>query len=64
MALSQLRTRSVLEYCLQLPSVSVHKEWLRQILSANGLSSGRVITNNGLENPESSRRVEFRVFLK
>jgi len=64
MALSQLRTRSVLEYCLQLPSISAHKEWLRQILSANGLSSGRVITNNGLENPESSRRVEFRVFLK
>jgi len=63
MALSQERTRAVLEYCLQLPSITNHKEWLHSILTANGLSSSRLIFENGFENVEHSRRVEFRIRL-
>ncbi len=43
MALSQARTRSVLEECLQLSSITSYKDWLRSILTANGLSSSRLI---------------------
>ncbi len=63
MALSQKRTRAVLEYCLQLPSVRADKEWLRHILTANGLSSSRLIMENNFENVEYSRRVEFRIYV-
>jgi outer membrane protein OmpA-like peptidoglycan-associated protein len=61
MDLSQQRTRVVLEYCLLLPSVAQYKEWLRNILMANGLSSSRLVKNNGVEDTLKSRRVEFRV---
>lgn len=64
MALSHERTRAVLEYCLQLSTIAPYKDWLRKILTANGLSSSRVIIENGTEVPESSRRVEFRVLIK
>lgn len=62
MALSQARTRSTLAYLLGLPDVSVEKIWLRKHLTANGLSSAKVIKNEvGEENSERSRRVEFKV---
>ena len=65
MELSQGRTRSVLEYVLQIQSVKLDraaKEWLTGFLTANGLSSSKSITNSdGSENREESRRVEFRV---
>lgn len=64
MILSQARTYTVLEYCLLLPSLENEKAWLRRILTANGLSSSRVIINNHFENIEFSRRVEFRIYLK
>ena len=64
MALSQRRTRAVLEYCLLLPSIASHREWLQKILSASGLSSSRPMTKNGLEDNRSSRRVDFRVLVK
>jgi outer membrane protein OmpA-like peptidoglycan-associated protein len=64
MALSHERTRAVLEYCLQLSTIAPYKDWLRKILTANGLSSSRVIIENGTEIHESSRRVEFRIFIK
>ena len=64
MELSQDRTRSVLEYVLQIPE-SGNQEiryWLKQYLTANGLSSSKVISySDGTENKEESRRVEFRV---
>ncbi len=63
MALSQKRTRAVLEYCLQLPSIHADKEWLRRILTANGLSSSRLIMENNFEHVEYSRRVEFRIYV-
>lgn len=61
MALSQERTRSVLKYCLLLPSVSKYKDWARENITANGLSSSQLIKPNGIEDKERSRRVEFRV---
>jgi len=64
MALSQARTRAVLEYCLQLSSIARYKDWLRGILTANGLSSSRLIIKNGSEAVEYSRRVEFRTYPK
>lgn len=64
MILSQERTRTVLEYCLELPAVASHKDWLRQIFITSGLSSSRLILENDQENTQASRRVEFRIFLK
>lgn len=62
MELSQDRTRSVLQYVLQIPKISESKDWLQQQLTANGLSSSKLITYlNSTENSEESRRVEFRV---
>ena len=62
MELSQCRTRRVLQYVLQIPDITGKKDWLKQYLTANGLSSSKLITNpDGRENPEESRRVEFRV---
>ncbi len=62
MALSQARTRSVLEYCLGLAAAAFHKTWARDLITANGLSSSRlVLTGGGHEDRIASRRVEFRV---
>ena len=62
MELSQDRTRSVLEYVLQIPEISGNRDWLKQYLTANGLSSSKLIPNpDGTQNREESRRVEFRV---
>lgn len=63
MELSQNRTRSVLEYVLSLPNeqVSSEKDWLKKYLTANGLSSSKIILVSGDEDKDASRRVEFRV---
>ena len=65
MELSQGRTRSVLEYVLQIPSIGHNQEiqdWLTRYLTANGLSSSKLVTHaDGRENRGESRRVEFRV---
>ena len=62
MELSQDRTRSVLQYVLQIPEIRESKDWLQQQLTANGLSSSKLITHSdSTENSEESRRVEFRV---
>jgi outer membrane protein OmpA-like peptidoglycan-associated protein len=62
MELSQARTRSALEFALGLPDVAGEKEWLRQYLTANGLSSSRhILAPDGTEDAARSRRVEFRV---
>ena len=60
MELSQNRTRAVLQYCFSLmPDKDVI--WLKGLVTANGLSSSRLITRKGVEAKELSRRVEFRV---
>lgn len=63
MALSQDRTRAVLMYCLERSGVDRdHRDWLRQRLTANGLSSSKLVyTADQVEDRERSRRVEFRV---
>lgn len=61
MKLSQDRTRAVLEYCFSLmPDNDI--EWLKGLVTANGLSSSHLImTSKGEEDKDLSRRVEFRV---
>ena len=63
MALSQERTRSVLQYVLGLRDARIaeHLDWLRRYVTANGLSFSKRIEENGVENKQASRRVEFRV---
>ena len=62
MELSQARTRSTLAYVLNLPAVRVQVAWLRRFVTANGLSSSRLILDSkGEEDVARSRRVEFRI---
>lgn len=62
MALSQERTRTTLGFIFALESVEHEKSWLRERLTANGLSSSQLIMDdNGVEDPDRSRRVEFVV---
>ena len=64
MKLSQDRTRSVLKYVLDIEHSRVqrNKQWITQHLTANGLSSSKLIFNpDGTQNRKESRRVEFRV---
>jgi outer membrane protein OmpA-like peptidoglycan-associated protein len=62
MALSQARTRSALQHVLAIPTVQGDRAWLQYHLTANGLSSSKLVLDaNGRENPAKSQRVEFRV---
>lgn len=62
MELSQNRTRNVLDYVLRNEKDDELVEWIRLNVTANGLSSSKLIFNNdGTQNRELSRRVEFRV---
>lgn len=61
MELSQGRTRSVLEFCLGEIDNSNLRTWARSKITANGLSSSKLIMASGVEDKEASRRVEFRV---
>jgi outer membrane protein OmpA-like peptidoglycan-associated protein len=60
MELSQNRTRAVLEYVLH-NRVLKDKKWIRERMTANGLSSSKLVLTDDVENREKSRRVEFRV---
>ncbi|MBK7908672.1 MAG: OmpA family protein [Gemmatimonadetes bacterium] len=63
MELSQARTRAVLQFCLDSTGLTPSdREWVRGLLTANGLSSSRrVLLPDGQEDRPASRRVEFRV---
>ena len=62
MKLSQDRTRAVLNYCLNMPAMKEHQAWAISAITANGLSSSKLILNaQGKEDAALSRRVEFRV---
>jgi len=62
MNLSQNRTKSVLQYVLLLDKIKPEKTWIKQVLTANGLSSSKTIKNkHDVEDRILSRRVEFRV---
>ena len=64
--LSQDRALQVALYCLDMPSLSAaQKARLQQILTAKGRSyADLVYDENGRENAEASRRVEFKFSLK
>ena len=64
--LSQDRALQVALYCLNMDSLSAaQKARLQQILTAKGRSyADLVYDENGKENPDASRRVEFKFSLK
>lgn len=66
MELSQRRTRSVLQHALAVEGLDSDSEipWMRATVSANGLSSARIILRDGIEDREKSRRVEFTIRTK
>ena len=61
MELSQDRTRNVLEYVMNMESLSKYEDWLIDNITANGMSYSQRIYKNNVEDKEASRRVEFRV---
>ena len=62
MRLSQERTRTVLGFVVRLPGVrDVWDSWLRERLTANGLSSSKLVVVGSVEDRDQSRRVEFRI---
>lgn len=61
MELSQARTRAILEFALSLPELEEYKDFMKEKLTANGLSSSKLKRNkDGSEDKEASRRIEFR----
>lgn len=62
MELSQGRTRAVLQYVYLLPEIKVDRSWIKNKFAAVGYSSAHIIlTKDGDEDKEKSRRVSFKV---
>ena len=63
--LSQDRALQVALYCLELTESNppLHQK-LQQILTAKGRSESDLVMVNGIEDPDASRRVEFKFSLK
>lgn len=61
MALSQGRTRSVLDYVYSLEDVAPQREWIKGNIAAVGFSSSKAIMVGDREDYGRSRRVSFRV---
>lgn len=62
MDLSYSRSRSVLRFVMGLSEIEPNLPWLRQHLTANGLSSSQPILDaDGREDWRRSQRVEFRI---
>ena len=62
MELSQSRTREILRYALELPEAGNYAGWARPLITANGLSSSKLMTfPDGQEDQVRSRRVDFRL---
>lgn len=65
MKLSQDRTRAVLEYSLNIEDLNHLQPWIYKNVSANGLSSARLILEtDGTENRTLSKRVDFKIRTK
>jgi len=63
--LSQNRALQVALYCINMPSLSnAQRTKLKQIMTAKGRSSSDLVYVNGVEDPDASRRVEFKFSLK
>lgn len=64
MYLSQERTRTTLQYILAIPEIEKLQGWMKEKITANGLSSSRLrFFPNGSEDQKGSQRVEIRVRL-
>ena len=64
MRLSQTRTRAVMEYCFTLEDAYQYT-WLPVYIRAVGMSSAKLaLDENGNEDYDASRRVEFRIKTK
>lgn len=63
MALSQGRTREVLQYVYTMPEVAAERDWMKTSFAAIGFSSSRPVSDKvtGEEDPVLSRRVAFKV---
>jgi outer membrane protein OmpA-like peptidoglycan-associated protein len=63
MDLSQQRTRSTLKFIMGLPAFQSEEAWLKEHITANGLSSSRPIVKNpkSSQDDEMNQRVEFRI---
>ena len=62
MELSQDRARNILGYALDFPQASEYRNNAYNLVTANGLSSSKLIRDeNGNEDKEASRRVEFKL---
>lgn len=63
MDLSQQRTRSTLKFIMGLPVFQTEETWLKEHITANGLSSSRPIIKNpkSSQDDEMNQRVEFRI---
>lgn len=65
MKLSQDRTRAIIDYAFYKSDLVPYQDLIKKKLTANGLSSSHLKTTdgteNGLEDAEASRRIEFRV---
>jgi len=68
MELSHDRTRAILQYVLSLPESGDYENWARPRMTANGLSSSKLLDSSGqplgaggAEDRNLSRRVEFRL---
>jgi len=63
MDLSQQRTRSTLKFIMGLPAFQNEETWLKEHITANGLSSSRPIIKNpkSSQDDETNQRVEFRI---
>lgn len=60
MRLSQERSQSMLEYILNLSTLSPHEKWMREYLTSSGFSSSKpIFDDQHLVNDERSQRVEF-----
>lgn len=64
MELSQERARNIVEYALALPDASTYTEAVYELITANGLSSSKLICAKGEEDKQASRRVEFKLLTK
>ena len=63
--LSQDRALQVALYCLNMPTLTrAQKTKLQEILTAKGRSWSDLVYVNGVEDPDASRRVEFKFSLR
>lgn len=60
MRLSQERAQSMLEYILNLKSLTSHEKWMRQYLTSSGFSSSKpIFDEKHMVDANRSQRVEF-----